>query len=162
MSASTELPGSLRRNPELDSWIRIRADGRVSVVTGKVEIGQGIVTALARIAAEELDVSIDRIEVSTADTAGSPNEFITAGSQSLEDSGSAIRLAAAHARSLILERASAQLGVALEDLEVEDGVVRSRRSSAETSYWELMGDKEFGCVVSAAAVPKPPESYQSR
>ncbi len=160
MSASTELPGSLRRNPQLDSWIRIRADGRVSVVTGKVEIGQGIVTALARIAAEELDVSIDRIEVSTADTAGSPNEFITAGSQSLEDSGSAIRLAAAHARSLILERASAQLGVALEDLEVEDGVVRSRRSSAETSYWELMGDKEFGCVVSAAAVPKPPESYR--
>ena len=78
------LPRSVRRNPALDTWLRIEPGGRVGVFTGKVEIGQGIVTALALIAAEELDVALECIEVHTADTARGPGEGVTAGSGSIE------------------------------------------------------------------------------
>ena len=87
--SDAELSPSLLRNPELDTWIRIHADGTVTLRTGKVEIGLGIKTAIAMIGAEELDVSIDRIRVRTADTASSPNELYTAGSTSIEESGEA-------------------------------------------------------------------------
>jgi len=75
-----KLPVSLAANPKLSSWIRFSSDGRVAVSPGKVEIGQGIVTALAQIVADELDVDIARIEMVRASTAGSPNEGVTSGS----------------------------------------------------------------------------------
>src|ERR1043166_1390475 len=78
------LPGSLNNNRMLESWLRINPDGSVTVFTGKVELGQGILTALAQIAADELDVAYDRIEMISADTSRSPNEGMTAGSQSVE------------------------------------------------------------------------------
>ena len=83
------LPPSLARQPDLDLWIRIDADGTVTLFTGKVELGQGLRTAIARIGAEELDVSLERIRVATADTARGPNELLTVGSQSMEQSGTA-------------------------------------------------------------------------
>src|SRR3954463_16485145 len=89
------LPGSLNGNRMLDAWIRINADGTATVFTGKVELGQGIVTALAQIAAEELDLPLFRISMISGDTGRTPNEGQTAGSQSIENSGTALRLAAA-------------------------------------------------------------------
>src|SRR5262245_53430998 len=86
-AASAPLPGSLADNPFLDSWIKIDADDRISVFTGKAELGQGVRTALIQIAAEELEVDWSDITLITADTARTPDEGFTAGSQSLQNSG---------------------------------------------------------------------------
>ena len=84
------LPNAIARHPQLDDWLSINKDGTVTVRTGKVEIGQGIKTSLAMIAAEELDVSPGRIRVQTADTELTPDEQVTSGSMSVQDSGSAL------------------------------------------------------------------------
>ena len=108
------LPGNLGSAPTLDAWLRIDAEGRVTVFTGKVEIGQGALTALAQIAAEELDVSLSSIRMVSGDTALTPNEGYTSGSQSIEYGGAAIRFACAEARAILIEKASARLGVPAE------------------------------------------------
>src|SRR6059058_3930734 len=79
--AQQRLPGSLDNNRLLDAWIRIGADGNATVCTGKVELGQGIVTALAQIAAEELDLPLDRVRMISGDTERTPNEGVTARSE---------------------------------------------------------------------------------
>lgn len=112
---------SLEANPLLDAWVRFERDGRVTVLTGKAEIGQGVTTALAMIAAEELDVDPARIDVRTADTADGPNEWITAGSGSMEQSGTALRQASAEARRRLLLLASQKLGLPVSQLDVVDG-----------------------------------------
>src|SRR5262245_15076312 len=76
----------------LDAWLRINADGSAAIFTGKVELGQGVLTALAQIAAEELDLPLARVEMVSGDTARTPDEGWTAGSQSTEYDGTAIRL----------------------------------------------------------------------
>ena len=90
-SAAPTLPFSLAANPRLSSWIKFAGDGQVTVSPGKVEIGQGIVTALAQIAADELDVDIGRVQMVRATTAASPNEGVTSGSLSIQHSGRALR-----------------------------------------------------------------------
>src|SRR5215468_5448316 len=118
------LPGSLDNNRLLDAWIRIGADGNATICTGKVEFGQGIVTALAQIAAEELDLPLDRVRMISGDTERTPNEGVTAGSQSIENSGTALRLAGAQVRAILLELAAKRLGAELVDsLSVTDGVI---------------------------------------
>ena len=97
------LPGSLQTNRMLDAWIRIGADGKVTVFTGKVELGQGIITALAQIAAEELDVPLAQVTMVPADTGRTPNEGQTAGSQSVENSGTALRMAGAEVRAALAD-----------------------------------------------------------
>src|SRR5216684_5102410 len=89
------LPGSLKGSPFLDSWIRVDADGAITVFTGKAELGQGIKTAFQQIAAEELDVPFASLKVITADTSRTVNEGYTSGSHSMQDSGTAIQYAAA-------------------------------------------------------------------
>src|SRR6185503_13338799 len=96
------LPGSLNTNRTLDGWLRINANGTVTIFTGKCELGQGILTALAQIASDELDVAYERIEMVSADTARTPNEGQTAGSLSVENSGTALRYACAEARQILL------------------------------------------------------------
>jgi len=104
-----KLPGSLANNRMLDAWLRINADGSATIFTGKVELGQGILTALAQIAAEELDLPLARIEMISGDTAQTPDEGYTSGSQSIENSGTAIRLACAEARALLVSEAAKRL-----------------------------------------------------
>ena len=99
------LPQSLAANPRLSSWVRFTAEGRVAISPGKVEIGQGIVTALAQIAADELDVEIGRIEMIRASTAASPNEGVTSGSLSIQQSGRALRHVCAEGRLRVLAAA---------------------------------------------------------
>src|SRR4051812_18792795 len=103
MTAS--LPGSLAANPNLSSWVKFAADGTVALSPGKVEIGQGIITALAQIAADELDVEIARVRMQRASTASSPNEGVTSGSLSMQQSGRAIRHACAEIRQIFLAAA---------------------------------------------------------
>jgi nicotinate dehydrogenase subunit B len=97
---------SLNKYPWLDAWIQVSADGRVTVCTGKVELGTGIRTALTQVAAEELDVPAARIELITADTWRTPDEGLTAGSHTLMVSGTAIQNAAANVRMLLLRAAA--------------------------------------------------------
>ncbi|MEH2488507.1 xanthine dehydrogenase family protein molybdopterin-binding subunit [Bradyrhizobium sp. AZCC 2230] len=117
------LPGSLEDTPKIDSWIRIDASGAVTIITGKAELGQGLKTALLQVAAEELKVSLDRLTLVTADTARTPNEGYTAASHSMQDSGTAIRHAAAQAREILVAEAARRLGVAAASLQVRDGEV---------------------------------------
>ncbi|OZI37960.1 aldehyde dehydrogenase [Bordetella genomosp. 10] len=121
--APPKLPGSLASTPMLDAWIRLEATGRVTVCTGKAELGTGVRTAFIQIAAEQLDVAPSAITLITADTARTPNEGYTAGSHSLADSGTAILNAAAQARDLLLDAAAIQLGVARDTLRTEGGQV---------------------------------------
>ena len=107
-----ELPQSLRANPRLGDWLTSCPTGIVEVRSGKVDIGQGVLTALAQIVAEELDVNIARVRVIAATTGTSPNEGYTAGSLSVQHSGSALRLVGAETRSIYLRVAAAAMGVA--------------------------------------------------
>src|SRR5215468_8537281 len=125
-SAAPQLPGILRDNPRLDRWVRFEEPGRVTVSTGRVEIGQGVLTAMLQIAAEELDVAPDRILLRTGDTDLTPNEGYTAGSQSIQFGGVALRLACAEVRSLVLDHAAAKFGYSRPDLSVSDGAINHR------------------------------------
>src|SRR5512134_1542308 len=91
--AGMELPGDLGRAPMLDAWLHIGPDGKVTIFTGKVELGQGVLTALAQIAADELDVSFASVSVVSGHTELTPDEGYTSGSQSIEYGGAAIRFA---------------------------------------------------------------------
>jgi nicotinate dehydrogenase subunit B len=118
-------PGSLKDAPLLDAWIRVAPDGHVTVFTGKAELGQGLTTALLQIAAEQLDVAPGQIELVTADTGRTANEGFTAGSHSMQDSGTAILNAAAQVRALLRDAAAAEFGVAADTLSTTDGSVRA-------------------------------------
>src|SRR5713226_4959084 len=131
-----KLPVSLAANPTLSSWVRFSPEGQVTVSPGKVEIGQGIVTALAQIAADELDVDLSRVHMVRASTAASPNEGVTSGSLSVQQSGRALRHACAEVRQIFLQLASERLGVSIDALDVEDGTI-SGPGNVTTSYWQL-------------------------
>jgi CO/xanthine dehydrogenase Mo-binding subunit len=154
------LPDSLRQHPELDAWLRIEPDGAITVFSGKVEIGQGIKTVIAQIAAEELDVHIERIRVVLADTERTPDEGYTAGSNSTQGSGGAVRQAAAEARAILMGMAAAQLDAPVDRLQVEDGLVVDPATDSQVSYWDLMGGRRFAQAATGQARPKPPQSYR--
>ncbi len=132
-----KLPGALADAPLLDSWIRIDANGKITVFTGKAELGQGIRTALLQCAAEELEVEAAAIQLVTADTASTPDEGYTAGSQSMQNSGTAIRNAAAQVRELLLDAAASKLGTARNALVIADGTV-SASDGRRLSYGEIV------------------------
>jgi nicotinate dehydrogenase subunit B len=120
------LPGSLKTTPFLDAWIRVDATGQITVFTGKAELGQGIKTALIQVAAEELDVAPDGLALVTADTGRTPNEGVTAGSHSMQDSGTAILNAAANVRMLLVQAAAAQWSLPSAGLATTgDGKIRA-------------------------------------
>ena len=154
--AQAMLPAPLQQTPDLDAWIRIDATDTVTVFTGKVEIGQGLKTAIAQLAAEELDVTLDRIRVIMADTALTPNEGVTAGSMSLETSGNAVRQAAAEARHILLQLAHEELEVdgKPEELMVQDGTVTDPATGRQTTYWALFGGQRFGRQATGLVKPK--------
>jgi nicotinate dehydrogenase subunit B len=134
------LPGSLKGSPFLDSWIRVDADGAITVFTGKAELGQGIKTALLQIAAEELDVPLSSLTLVTADTARTANEGYTSGSQSMQESGTAIRHAAAQVRALLVAQAAKRLAMPAETLRTEGGAVLAN-DGRRLRYGELVGSE---------------------
>jgi CO/xanthine dehydrogenase Mo-binding subunit len=149
-----KLPGSLANNPMLDSWLRIDADGSATIFTGKVELGQGILTALAQIAAEELDLPFARVAMISGDTAQTPDEGYTSGSQSIENSGTAIRLACAEARALLVNEAAKRLELTTDALTVSEGVI-SGPDGRNLGYGELAAGLDLRREVTATATPKP-------
>src|SRR5262249_40360395 len=131
--------------------------GFVELSPGKVEIGQGIITALAQIAADELDVDLARIRMIPVTTEASPNEGTTSGSLSVEQSGSAGRQAAAPARGICLDAAAQRLGVTVQSLTVEDGIIVGP-GNLRTSYWELADDALLARDAAPGTLPKPPSA----
>lgn len=149
------LPVTLAANPVLATWLDLTDVGVVTIRSGKVEYGQGIWTALAQIAAEELDVDLRRVKVAPVSTATSPDEGTTSGSRSIEESGMALRQACAQARSLLVAAAAARLGVAPPALGVTDGEITTDAGGTGLTYWSLAGpgllDTEAGGLIPAKA-----------
>jgi CO/xanthine dehydrogenase Mo-binding subunit len=157
--ARAVLPGSLNNNRMLDGWLRIHPDGKVTVFTGKIELGQGILTALSQIVSDELDVDLKRLSIISGDTSQTPNEGVTAGSLSIQDSGTALRFACAEARGLLLQAAAAKLSVAESDLRVSDGTITAS-NGASSSYWALTSDTLLKREASAKTTFKPSSQHK--
>lgn len=126
----------------IDSWIRLDSEGHVTVLTGKKELGQGIRTALIQIAADELQVDINRCHIINGDTGQTANEGYTAGSNSIEGSGKAIRQAAAEAKFFLVQLASERLDVPQESLTIKDGSIYAA-DNRQVSYWELLDGQYY-------------------
>ncbi len=163
------LPGSLNTNRRLSQWLSIHSDGTVTVRSGKVELGQGISTALAQIVAQELGVAASRIRMVSASTSAGPNEGMTAGSMSVHDSGAALRQVCIEARAIYLTVAAARLNIVAPDavasLEVLDGTIRLMRGNRDgssgdqgtcqsTSYWALADDTLLDCEATGHTATK--------
>jgi nicotinate dehydrogenase subunit B len=161
-----KLPGSLDHNRMLDAWLRIEASGAVTVCTGKVELGQGILTALEQIVADELDVAPTRIRIISGDTAQTPDEGFTSGSQSIEYSGTALRYACAEARSILvslaLKRFHLDGKIADSEMAVVDGTITVGPQKRKITYWQLAADaqRELHREATAAISPKPAEAHK--
>jgi len=126
---------------QLDSWIAVLSDGSVMAYFGKMDMGQGVDTAVAQMVAEELDVSFDKVNVVMGDTELTCNQGGASGSTGIFLGGIALRNAAAEARQVLLERAAARLDAPVQDLTVTDGNISSGK--ANISYAELIGDQYF-------------------
>ncbi len=136
------LPGDMKLYPKLSSWLRIEAGGKVRLLAGKVEIGQGILTAFAQLAADELDIDIKRLVIVSGDTRVVPDEGVTAGSQSMSYGGVAIQQAAAELRMALLERAAEKFGAEAATLKVADGTITAPGGKSVT-YWELVNGQQI-------------------
>jgi len=152
-------PGSLKTSPYLDAWIRIDADGGLTVFTGKAELGQGFRTAFQQIAAEELDVAFGALKVVTADTKVTANEGYTSGSNSMKDSGTAIQIAAAQARELLVAEAAKRLDLPVENLRTADGAVIAP-DGKRLSYGELVAGDMLHVQAQPKSKLKNPAAYR--
>jgi len=147
---------------QLDSWIAVAADGTVTAYTGKCELGQGIYTAQTQLVAEELVVAVARVRLVQCDTAVTPDQGTTSGSQSSPTNFNERNLAqaAATAREALLSLGSARLGVPVDQLTVAGGVISVRsNASARVSYGELVAGRKFNLEVSATARRRPPTDW---
>jgi nicotinate dehydrogenase subunit B len=147
---------------ELDSWIAIAADGSVTAYTGKCELGQGISTAQAQLVAEELSVPFSRVNLIYCDTSMTPDQGVTSGSQShpTNFNQSNLAQAGATARQALLQLASKQLGIPVDQLIANDGVISAKSDpSKKVSYGQLVGGKKFDLKLDSTAKRKSPSEW---
>jgi nicotinate dehydrogenase subunit B len=142
---------------EVDGFLAVGADGRVTVYSGKVDLGTGVRTALTQIAAEELDLSIDRVTIIQGDTALTPDQGPTYGSLSIQSGGMQIRQAAATARRALLEMCAQRFGTSAAELSLSNGTVIGAGKSI--SYGELVGGMIFSRKLDKDARLKDPAAY---
>src|SRR2546422_834667 len=129
---------------ELDSWIAILPDGKVTAFFGKMDMGQGVDVAVGQIVADELDVRFERVNVVMGDTAFTCNQGGASGSTGIQTGALPLRYAAAEAQRLLLERAAQKLGAPAEKLTVKDGIVSVIGEAQRTAtYGELIGGQHF-------------------
>ena len=149
------LSGPLNDNPVLERWVSFPKSGKISIGTGRVEIGQGVLTAMMQIAADELDVAMERIVVRSGDTALTPNEGYTAGSQSMQFGGVALRQACADVRALFLAQAVKVLGCRLSELSIRDGSMLRNGAPTGQDYWTLAGAVDLTAKATGSGQRKP-------
>ena len=153
-------PGKSVAADEVDSFLAIGADGKVTVYSGKVDLGTGVRTALTQMAAEELDVPLERVTVIQGDTALTPDQGPTYGSLSVQNGGAQIRQAAATAKRYLLGLASNRLGVPADDLVVDNGAIKPKSGGSGVGYGELVGSKDFALKLDKDAKTKDPASFK--
>ena len=144
---------------EVDAFLAVNADGTVTVFCGKVDLGQGLRVAIPQIAAEELGIGLNKINYVEGDTALTPNQGRTSGSNGIQRGGMQIRQAAATARKALLELAAKRLNVSAADLVVADGAVRPAAGGAGITFADLLADKRFDLKLDPKAPLKNPASY---
>jgi CO/xanthine dehydrogenase Mo-binding subunit len=154
------IPPSLAANPRLDRWVGFETPGIVRVAFGKVEYGQGAMTGLAQIAAEELDVGMDRLDVVNLETDLSPDEGLTVGSMSTESSGASVRAACAEARALFAEAAARRLGCDASELDIEDGAFMHAGAATGLTYWALAGEVDLTQGPTGEVAAKSPDRHR--
>ncbi len=159
MSATT-LPLSVVNNPRPDKWVGFPQDRTVRLAVGKVEIGQGVVTALAQIAAEELDVELGRIRVVSGDTDNAPDEGSTSSSLSIEVSGASVRLIAAEVRGRVIDRLAQRLNCSPEEIRIVDGAFLQGDRPTGHDYWNFAGEVDLAREADGGAARKPVGQYQ--
>ena len=154
-----ELPESIKKHPNINAWLEVLANGQVRIFTGKLELGQGISTAILQVAAEELDLPMERVEIVLADTARTPDEGYTVGSGSIEQSAMAVRYAAAAARYKLLELSAQQLNIPIDQLMIKDGKISTVSGDHTITFNELLKGKQITDKVQSPVKLKPKDSY---
>lgn len=144
----------------INAWLEILDDGAVRVLTGKIELGQGISTAVAQVAAEELDMDMARVKVIIAETGRTPNEGYTAGSGSIESSAMAIRRAAAAARQKLLELAAAKMQAQQSDLRLANGSITHTTTGKSLSFAEVLDGRQLTGTIPSDVRFKPKDTYR--
>jgi nicotinate dehydrogenase subunit B len=140
-----------------ETFITITADGSVTAFNGHVDLGTGIRTALGQIVAEELDVSFARVVVVLGDTSRVPNQGATIASETIQITAVPLRKAAAQARQFLLARAAERLELPIEDLAIDDGLIRGH--NRRVSFGELIGDEIIRLELADDVKVKAVESY---
>lgn len=153
-----KLPGDLKSHPRLASWIRINADGTVDLYIGKVELGQGAITAVGQVCAEELVIEFDRLNVVAGDTRLSPDEGTTAGSQTMPNCAPAVQQAAAEVRQILRTLAAERLGVGADTLTIADGTITGGGKSV--TYWEMVDNLELAVEATGTAPLLPIDQHR--
>ncbi len=148
------LPKGIATHPLVSQWIDFATPAIARLRTGRVELGQGNVTALVQMAADELDLRMDQVEAVAGDTRVTPDEGFTSGSFSIEHGGQSVRLAASAARSLYLARAAILLNAPRSELSIEEGVVLRRGAATPHTYWTLRDSVDLRVEVARHAAPK--------
>ena len=136
-SLSVVRPAASDTEGSFETFVKITADGSVTAFNGHVDLGTGIRTALGQIVAEELDVSFARIVVVLGDTSRVPDQGATIASETIQVTAVPLRKAAAQARHFLIARAAERLELSVEDLAIEDGLIRGR-DNRSVSYGELI------------------------
>ena len=146
----------------VDSFVSIEPSGKITIFVGKVDLGTGTKTAMAQMAADELDVAFEQIHMVMGDTATTPDQWMTGANLTIAQGGGELRKACATVRAALLARASSRLGVPAEQLQVEGGVVRVKSDASKTvSYSDLMqGAKTTDLKVDPKAAIKPAADYK--
>jgi CO/xanthine dehydrogenase Mo-binding subunit len=146
---------------EVDSWISIAEDGRVTLFSGCSELGTGSSTGLLQVMAEELDVPFASVRLMLPDTNRTPDQFVSSGSRTISAHSRPIRQAAAEARLALVELAAKKLNVSASEIVTSDGVTSVRGQPAKkATYAELIGGKQFNVTVTGRAKPKDPKDHK--
>lgn len=159
MKDTAKLPASLIDNPSLDRWIKFEDNRTVRVASGKVEIGQGIVTALTQIAAEELELAMERVILLSGSTEHGPDERYTSSSLSIMVSGASIRFVCAEVRALLIDQAALRLNCSPEDLDVVDGTFVKGGETTELDYWDVAPGLDLSRALEGIRQTKIPQDY---
>ncbi len=158
-SAKPRLAGDLNTHRKLSAWLRVNANQTVTLMVGKVELGQGILTAVTQVCADELDIDLQRVHVISGDTALVPNEGVTAGSFSMPYCASAVQQASAEVRAILVQLAADKLKEPVTSLSVKDGLIQST-SGAQVAYWDLVVGEALNREATGQVKFKPASDYR--
>ena len=144
---------------EVDAFLAVNGDGTVTLYTGKVDLGQGLRIAMRQIAGEELGIGGDMIKYVEGDTALTPDQGRTSGSNGIQRGGMQIRQAAATARAALIELAAQRLNVKGDDLVASNGEVRPKSGGTGVRFADLIGGRNFNLKLDPKAPLKDPATY---